>query len=417
MGVLGLVMRLTQATVISLSPGWFYRLLTLHGVGMITGVLLVMMGALWFVLHETVPLDPAHARELTRSSSLALSACWSRRWSAASVPAGRSCRRCRSIRRVSGRRGRRACSSSACLLVGSGFFVFCLDVLEQTTTTYGGLTRTLGWQFLRGREQRRRRRRRSRRRWSQSTACSRWRPAATIVVGLLGRTYDDERRHRRPRRQEPRLLLRPLDREPDDLPGRRRRLRARAPLRRPALRTTKVLRRRLGRLAGLHRDRVTRITCTWTSSSPSGRRSSPRSPPTEPDPGRGDHDLLDDDARLGLPLPLDARLDPALRGLRRLGDRRHRRGDRLADPDQLPAPQHHLGRRPLPHLPDPHCRSLGARLPRPPARARRRPHHLPRRSRLDDHAGSGRRLRAHRHVVRRRRARDPAPLRDPAAGH
>ena len=27
-----------------------------------------------------------------------------------------------------------------------------IDVLEQTTSTYGGLTRTLGWQFLRGRE-------------------------------------------------------------------------------------------------------------------------------------------------------------------------------------------------------------------------------------------------------------------------
>src|SRR6185437_14131331 len=56
MGVLGLVMRLTQATVIGLSPAWFYRLLTLHGVGMITGVLLVMMGALWYVLRQTVPL-------------------------------------------------------------------------------------------------------------------------------------------------------------------------------------------------------------------------------------------------------------------------------------------------------------------------------------------------------------------------
>ena len=38
------------------------------------------------------------------------------------------------------------------LLVGTGFFVFCLDVLEQTTNTYGGLMRTLGWEFLRGRE-------------------------------------------------------------------------------------------------------------------------------------------------------------------------------------------------------------------------------------------------------------------------
>ena len=37
MGVLGLIMRLTQATVIGLSPAWFYRLMTLHGAGMITG--------------------------------------------------------------------------------------------------------------------------------------------------------------------------------------------------------------------------------------------------------------------------------------------------------------------------------------------------------------------------------------------
>ena len=67
MGVLGLIMRLTQATVIGLSPAWFYRLLTLHGVGMITGSLLAMMGALWYVLHATVPLRPGrHARQPTR---------------------------------------------------------------------------------------------------------------------------------------------------------------------------------------------------------------------------------------------------------------------------------------------------------------------------------------------------------------
>ena len=45
MGMLGLIMRLTQATVIHLSPARFYRLLTLHGVGLITGSLLAMMGA------------------------------------------------------------------------------------------------------------------------------------------------------------------------------------------------------------------------------------------------------------------------------------------------------------------------------------------------------------------------------------
>ena len=51
MGVVGLSMRLAQATVLDLSPAWFYRLMTLHGVGMITGSLLAMMGALWYVLH------------------------------------------------------------------------------------------------------------------------------------------------------------------------------------------------------------------------------------------------------------------------------------------------------------------------------------------------------------------------------
>ena len=56
MGVLGLVMRLTQATVLGLSQAWFYRLMTLHGAGMITATLLSMMGALWYVLRATVPL-------------------------------------------------------------------------------------------------------------------------------------------------------------------------------------------------------------------------------------------------------------------------------------------------------------------------------------------------------------------------
>ncbi len=68
-------MRLTQATVISLSPAWFYRLLTLHGAGMITGALLAMMGALWYVLHATVPLSPDGCSPPMRSRSPACSRC------------------------------------------------------------------------------------------------------------------------------------------------------------------------------------------------------------------------------------------------------------------------------------------------------------------------------------------------------
>ena len=58
-----------------------------------------------------------------------------------------------------------------------------------------------------------------------------------------------------------------------------------------------------------------------------------------------------------------------------------------------------------------------ARLPRPPARTRRRPHLVARRAHLDGRADPGRRLRADRHLVRRGSARRPAPLRDPAARH
>ena len=150
MGVLGLVMRLTQATVIGLSPGWFYRLLTLHGAGMITGALLVMMGALWYVLHQTVPLRAG--RMLASYGGIVVGALcvlvatlvggfgagWTFLPPLPFYPAGQWPVWSERV------------FFAGLLLVGSGFFVYCLDVLEQTTTRYGGLTRTLGWRFLRG---------------------------------------------------------------------------------------------------------------------------------------------------------------------------------------------------------------------------------------------------------------------------
>ena len=64
------------------------------------------------------------------------------------------------------------------------------------------------------------------------------------------------RRLRRARREEPRLLLRPLDRESRHLPCRGRHLRAPAALRRPSLRDDEGVRRRLGGVARLHRHRL-----------------------------------------------------------------------------------------------------------------------------------------------------------------
>jgi cytochrome c oxidase subunit 1 len=152
MGVLGLLMRLSQARVISLSPGWFYRLLTLHGTGMLTGALLVGMGALWYVLHATVPLSPGRmltTYALSAGGAVAVlvatlvggfGAGWTFLPPLPFYPAGQWSMWAAGLFFVGN------------LLVGAGFFVFCVDVLQQTTGRYGGLTRTLGWRYLFGRE-------------------------------------------------------------------------------------------------------------------------------------------------------------------------------------------------------------------------------------------------------------------------
>ena len=142
------------------------------------------------------------------------------------------------------------------LLVGAGFCVFCIDVLEQTTNTYGGLARTLGWHYLRGREEQAPP--------PQAIAatvvaidglisCA---VGSTILIGLLGRTYDhtvgiDA--------LVAKNLVYFFGHSIANLTiylGRRRDLRARAPLRRPPVRDDQGVRRRLDGLARLHRDRL-----------------------------------------------------------------------------------------------------------------------------------------------------------------
>jgi cytochrome c oxidase subunit I len=192
MGVLGLIMRLTQATVLGVSPAWFYRLMTLHGAGMITGALLVMMGGLWYVLHPTVPLRPgrmlvAYALALAGVVAVVIAtliggfgAGWTFLPPLPFHPAGQWSVWSESLFFVGN------------LLIGASFCVFCVDVLEQTTATYGGLARTLGWHYLRGREQNAPP--------PQAIAatvvaidglisCA---VGSTILVGLLGRTYDSK---------------------------------------------------------------------------------------------------------------------------------------------------------------------------------------------------------------------------------
>ncbi len=152
MGILGLIMRLTQAGAIGLSPAWFYRLLTLHGGGMITGALLAAMGATWYVLHPVVPLRPrrmlaSYALMIAGATAVLVAtlvggfgAAWTFLPPLPFFPAGQWSVWSEIV------------FFAGMTAIGSGFFVYCLDVLSQTSTAYGGVTRALGWQFLRGRE-------------------------------------------------------------------------------------------------------------------------------------------------------------------------------------------------------------------------------------------------------------------------
>lgn len=152
MGLLGLTMRLAQAKMIDIGPGWFYRLMSLHGAGMLTGVLLAMMGACWYVLRPQVALSTG--RMLTSYALIVagvplvlvatlvggFAAGWTFLPPLPFYPAGQWHTWATQLWLI------------GMLLVGTGFFVFCADLLVCTTTTYGGLARTVGVRYLRNRD-------------------------------------------------------------------------------------------------------------------------------------------------------------------------------------------------------------------------------------------------------------------------
>ena len=53
----GLALRMAQAGWLGLDPADFYALLTLHGVGMITALVLCGMGSLWYLMRREVEMS------------------------------------------------------------------------------------------------------------------------------------------------------------------------------------------------------------------------------------------------------------------------------------------------------------------------------------------------------------------------
>ena len=153
MGLAGLAMRLTQADVLGISDAWFYRLMTVHGAGMLVGAMLVMMGALWFVLRPVLELSVSRLLwsygTMVGGAGLVVVAVvvggFATGWTFLSPlpfhPAGQW------------PPWATATFLAGMVLVGTGFFLYSLELFAATTNSYGGLSRALGIPFLRGHEE------------------------------------------------------------------------------------------------------------------------------------------------------------------------------------------------------------------------------------------------------------------------
>jgi cytochrome c oxidase subunit I len=56
--LIGIAMRAEQAGWITYDPGWFYALLSLHGIGMITAMAIAGLGTLWYFVRREAAIDP-----------------------------------------------------------------------------------------------------------------------------------------------------------------------------------------------------------------------------------------------------------------------------------------------------------------------------------------------------------------------
>jgi len=152
MGLLGLTMRLTQADAIAVSDDWFYRVMTLHGSGMLAGTVLALSGGIWYVLRPVAPLG--YQRMLVSYAATVIGAVivvvsvvfggFAAGWTFLSPLPFASAGQWDTWAAVAYFVG--------LALVGIGFFVFCIDVLATVTRAYGGFGRALGYRYLRDRD-------------------------------------------------------------------------------------------------------------------------------------------------------------------------------------------------------------------------------------------------------------------------
>jgi cytochrome c oxidase subunit 1 len=147
MGVLGLLMRLSQSGWVGLPPDWFYRIMTLHGSGMIAGTMLAAMGGFAAAVGDRVPLS---ARWLWIGSAIYVAGAGL----VIAATVGGKLATGWTVLYPLAFEGKTWGMGAALLMyggyacVGVGFLLFCLNVLGATVKASGGLGSALGWRFL-----------------------------------------------------------------------------------------------------------------------------------------------------------------------------------------------------------------------------------------------------------------------------
>lgn len=147
MGLLGLVMRLDHAGWYVLSRDWFYRIMTIHGTGMVAGMLQAAMGGMIAALSRSVKLRVRWlwAAYFIYSLSLGfllyavLIGRFAGGWTALDpLP----------FHGVTWDVWAGVMMYVAHFCVGIGFTIFCLHVFLTLRKAYGGVSGALAWRYL-----------------------------------------------------------------------------------------------------------------------------------------------------------------------------------------------------------------------------------------------------------------------------
>jgi cytochrome c oxidase subunit 1 len=146
MGLLGILMRLQHAGLIA-AEGIFYRVMTLHGAGMVVGALLIVMGGLARVLAESLILSAAALR-VGLGLNLLGAAGVIYATMGAGVAAGWTVLHPLPFEGKTWSVGAGVIMYASYLLVALGFLIYAVALLRGTLGRYGSLGRALAWPYL-----------------------------------------------------------------------------------------------------------------------------------------------------------------------------------------------------------------------------------------------------------------------------